>query len=759
MDVTWGKTDFREELADLQRDAMKTIMFSIAPIGYIWLYVNIWLLPRRGFSGHMLTSSWIGAGLLLLSATLGYVLRNRHLHLATHLYTWGLLVTVASIQGDSPLPGIVYLFVLPVIFASVLLSRPGFFLVAVVAASLTLNTALASAGAGPLGARLLSAGAMLPVAVILFVTLACWLSSRSLYTALAWVWSGYERALHNEQVARERQAELRRALKALDEATHRLERTNYMLALARDQAEEARRLKQQFAQTISHELRTPLNLIVGFTELMAEAPEYYDVSFTPAYLRDLSIVYRNACHLQNLVSDVLDLARIEAAQMSILLEEAEPAALVREALDTVHSLVEARGLALHIEVEPDLPLLYVDPVRIRQVLFNLLNNAVRFTDQGSITVSAYRQGGEVVFAVADTGTGIAPEDISRVFEEFQQVDGSMRRRHGGAGLGLAISRRFVELHHGRIWVESWVGRGSTFYFSLPAERADLLDASEGRIVQLVSSEAVPAGGSEEPILLAVTRSPSAATLLTRYVRDCRTVVVSGFEEARRVAQDVMPQAVVIDRTGEQVDGLKLEALAQEWGLHRIPFIVAPLHGEELLRQHLAVDGYLVKPISRQVVWDLMRRFGGSVDNVLIVDDDHDFVRLLGRMLEESPVRRYQVSGAYGGQQALLQMRQHQPDIVLLDLGLPDLDGRHVIKRIRSNLAWQHIPIVIVSAQEEVDRRESLSGAVTVVKAEGLMPGEVVRWVQAVIDTSITSLPAPAALKIGPASKQVFPETP
>jgi signal transduction histidine kinase len=224
------------------------------------------------------------------------------------------------------------------------------------------------------------------------VALASYLSENNLYTALDWLWHAYGLAHKNEQEAFERRAELRRALKALDEATHRLERANYMLVLAHDEAETARRLKQEFPQTISHELRTPLNLIVGFTELMIESPEHYKEPLAPAYLRDLNIVHRNASHLQKLVNDVLDLARIEAAQVAMLPEETDPAVLVREAVNTARSLIESRHLALHTEIEPDLPHLWVDPTRIRQVIFNLLNNAARFTEQGSVTVRVCRHG-------------------------------------------------------------------------------------------------------------------------------------------------------------------------------------------------------------------------------------------------------------------------------------------------------------------------------------------------------------------------------
>ena len=587
-----------------------------------------------------------------------------------------------------------------------------------------------------LSTRLSADLTLLPVGAVVMVTFATWLSERNLRTALAWTWNGYEDARRNQRIARERAGELQRTLKALDEASYRLERANYMLALARDQAEEARRLKQQFAQTISHELRTPLNLIVGFTELMAETPDYYGVSLTPTYLRDLSTVYRNARHLQNLVTDVLDLARIEAAQMGMEPVQTDPAALIHEAMDTIRGLVEARGLALEADLGPDLPALWIDPVRVRQVLLNLIGNAVRFTHAGSITVSARARQQDVVFAVRDTGIGIAPNDQKRIFDDFQQADGSTRRAHEGAGLGLAISKRFVELHGGRIWLRSDVGVGSTFYFSIPIEHPAWQDSLEAQLDQALADHSSAAESDEDPILLLVTRSTSAAGLLTRYVHGCHVVTITELSEARSVAQQLLPQVVVIDTTSGDLPEADLPTIAASWDLVDTHFVAVPLPGEESLLRRLAVQGYLIKPVSRDSLSTTMRRFGEDIDRVLLVDDDRDFVRLMTRLLEENLLRPYHVSSAYNGQQALESIRTRHPDLLLLDLGLPDADGREIIRQIRSDPALKDLPIVVVSAQESVDYQERMAGSITATRAEGLLPSEAVRWVQGVVDTAL-----------------------
>lgn len=724
MGISQEAFSFRENLADLQRGSFNAIVFfaGIVGLGYIWLALILWPVIGKPVP----TGAWVGIGLLILSVLISHTLKLRQPRLATYLLIWGILGATTCVIFAVESLAVTYLFILPIVFASVLLRRWTVFAVAAVAGFITFQV-------GQLETGTPSISVAIPIGIISLVTVASWLSVRNLYTALEWVWKGYERARHNEEVALDRQAELKRVLKALDEATYRLERANYMLALARDQAEEARQLKQQFAQTISHELRTPLNLIVSFSELMVQSPEYYGGQLPPAYLRDLSIVERNARHLQSLVNDVLDLARIEAAQMSLAPEQVDPVALVQEAVNTARSLVETRGLKLYTEIKANLPPLWVDPIRIRQVLFNLLNNAARFTEQGTVTVGIHLQGKEVIFFVADTGVGIAPEDISQIFEEFQQVDGSTRRRHGGVGLGLAISRRFVELHGGRIWVESQLGQGSTFYFSLPVSKGDPIIASKSHLTG-PASPTLARWNKEEPVLLAITCSPSAAALLTGYMRGCRTIIVSDLEQGRQTAQQLIPQVVLIDTAGERPDSAKLEELGRAWKLPRTPFIACPLPGEEPLRQRLAVEGYLIKPVSRQNLWNVLRRFGEDIDSVLIIDDNHDFVRMMSRMLD-NPLRRYQVIEAYNGQEGLTMFHHHRPDLVLLDLTLPDMNGLQIIERLRANPAWRHVPIIIVSAQDEVDHLDALSGTMLITKTDGVRPGEIVQWVQKVLDTT------------------------
>ncbi|MFH1084999.1 MAG: ATP-binding protein, partial [Chloroflexota bacterium] len=412
-----------------------------------------------------------------------------------------------------------------------------------------------------------------------------------------------------------------------------------------------------------------------------------------------------------------------------IVQEVAPADLVVEATNTARGLVEARGLALQFAIAEGLPPILVDPLRIRQVLINLLNNAARFTERGSVTVSARREGDAVVFTVTDTGVGIAPEDIPVIFEEFKQLDSATTRRHEGAGLGLAISRRFVELHGGRIWVESDLGHGSAFSFSLPAKHAE---ATEEPLAPGRSPVRWGLLEANAPALLAVTASTTAAALISRYVRGCRTVIVQDLEQAGEAARELMPQVVLLDQacSGE----LDLAQLALAWDLPEALFLRCPLPGQDKAQPSSDISGYLIKPISQQNLWDTLRRFGDQVDKVLVVDDDRDFVRLMARLLD-SPVRRYQVIRAHSGQEALRMLERHTPDLALVDVRMPDMDGWQLTAAIRSNPLCGRMPIVIISGQDEVDSLEPLRGTVAIARGEGFAPAETIHWIQDSLDVA------------------------
>ncbi|MBA3874905.1 MAG: hypothetical protein H0X30_37740, partial [Anaerolineae bacterium] len=282
----------------------------------------------------------------------------------------------------------------------------------------------------------------------------------------------YQRyAVSQMQEARSNRAVLAQRTKMLDEATQNLQYANSQLRDARRTAETARRLKAQFAANVSHELRTPINLITGFSEMIVSSPTSYGAALPMSYWSDINTIYRNARHLQSLINDILDVSQIEAGQMAIVKEEIDLSTILNEAADMLRDQIQNKGLSLNLNLTHDLPILWLDRVRIRQVIINLLGNALRFTSDGFVAINASLKDNHVVITVADSGTGIPIEELDRVFEEFHQIDNSLSRQHTGSGLGLTLSKRFVEMHGGQIWVESegQEGSGSQFYISLPVE--------------------------------------------------------------------------------------------------------------------------------------------------------------------------------------------------------------------------------------------------------------------------------------------------
>src|SRR5579884_2907049 len=317
----------------------------------------------------------------------------------------------------------------------------------------------------------LSPAAAAPALVIVWLgAMLAWISARPVEAALRWAWYSYVQELKAVDAARSRQAELARLNRSLRDACEQLENANRELDRARRAAIKARLLRDRFAATVSHEMRTPLNLIIGFSEVMVETPEvYYGERLPASFHEDLRAIYRNACHLSQLVNDILDLAQIEADHLALEKTWTSLPEIIDEAVLVTRGLFQTKGLYLDVEVPRDLPLVLADRTRIRQIIINLLSNAARFTRVGGITIGARETEHDVLVWVRDTGSGIPNEYIQQIFDEFSQADTPLRREVGGSGLGLTISKRLAELHGGNLWAESELGRGSTFSFTLPKQ--------------------------------------------------------------------------------------------------------------------------------------------------------------------------------------------------------------------------------------------------------------------------------------------------
>ncbi|MCL5946765.1 MAG: ATP-binding protein, partial [Chloroflexi bacterium] len=366
-----------------------------------------------------------------------------------------------------------------------------------------------------------------------------WLISRPTRAALGWAMNSYQKALQETERARERQAELVRLSKTLSESNYRLQQLNLELERARQQAQEASRLKTQFATAVSHELRTPLNLIIGFCEMMVLAPESaYGEVLPPNYQRDLEVVYRNAYHISALVDDILDLSQIEADRMALQRDWHSISVVVKEAVRVVESLFRTRNLWLRVELPPDLPAVFVDKTRIRQILINLLSNAARLTDQGGATVRVEKASDRLLIHIEDTGPGIPYDDIQRIFEEFQQSRLSGGRR-GGTGLGLTVSKRFAELHGGTLGVQSVLGQGTTLTLALPLTKEAAHDERGGYFGR---ADRAP-GRRSEPAVLVFDPSKYLHRVFQRYLDGYRVLYASTAASMRQQLKRRPVQAI------------------------------------------------------------------------------------------------------------------------------------------------------------------------------------------------------------------------
>lgn len=555
-----------------------------------------------------------------------------------------------------------------------------------------------------------------------------WVSSLAPQTFLDWAWKGQQEAIRLLGELRGRQEELNRTLAALTEASRRLQRTGHELAIARLRAEEARQLKEQFAANISHELRTPLNLIVGFSEIMFFSPEIYgDMRWPNTLRRDVRQIYQSSHQLLELVNDVLDLARIDSG-MPVRRERSDIGEVIREAVSTIGDLVRGRELELRVELPETLPTLNIDRTRIRQVLLNLLNNASRFTEQGSITVSAEEGENEVVVSVNDTGIGIRPEELARVFDEFHQVDMSLRRHREGSGLGLAISKRFVELHDGRIWVESTVGKGSTFRFSLP------LPGHEPSIGRLVAPRRVSPrqAKDEEASIVVVDHDPSVSAMIHRYLPTYQVLPADTVAEGAQQVNEWHPHALIINVPPE--DEVQVATLHQALDVipPGVPVITCSLPSQTWLASRAGVWDCLTKPVTRDQILDVLRELG-DVKNVLIADDDRGFTQMVSRFLQAAE-DGYRARVVYDGAEALGAARAERPDAILLDLMMPRMDGFQFLEALHADPTLRDVPVIVVTAtsygEDLVTRRGS---AVSVYRQKGFSIGESLKYLRALLD--------------------------
>jgi len=490
------------------------------------------------------------------------------------------------------------------------------------------------------------------------------------------------------------------------------------------EVEAANRHKSEFLANMSHELRTPLNAVIGFSEVLLERM-FGELNDKQAeYLADILASGR---HLLSLINDILDLSKIEAGQMELAPSTFSLADALGNAVTLVKERAQRRGVRLQVDLSSCPESFVADERKLKQVLLNLLSNAVKFTEEGgTIRLRAVAAGDSVEFAVSDTGIGIAPSDQARIFEAFRQAEGDYARKAEGTGLGLTLSRRIVELHGGRIWVESELGKGSTFTFSLPTRdrSSEATAAAEPPAVAAsVASQASTPDAAGAPMhgdggyVLVVEDDPAAANLLSIHLRDAGlNVQVAangklGLEQATREP----PRAIVLDLMLPEIDGWELlSRLKENPATAEIPVVIVSIDDQRGRGLALGAADYLVKPIdpaqmvaSVQAVYRVPEAGAGA--RVLAIDDDPRALELVRVTLEP---RGFEVLTALSGEEGVALAVQERPDLIVLDLLMPGLDGFEVSKLLKDEPATAEIPIVILSVRSlsAIEKRR-LSGRI------------------------------------------------
>jgi len=493
---------------------------------------------------------------------------------------------------------------------------------------------------------------------------------------------GEELSMQNEELSSQSD-ELRAQQHALEEKNREIERAN--------------QAKSEFLANMSHELRTPLNSIIGFSEVL-EDQIFGELNETQKkYIHNINT---SGMHLLQLINDVLDLSKVEAGKMSLQCEDFPIPAALHDINTAMRNELDKKNLSFDMEIDERLASLNADKQKVRQIMLNLLSNAVKFTPQGGmIKVSAKGVDGSVQISITDTGIGIKPEDIKRIFERFQQIDSKTAREYPGTGLGLALTRKFVEMHGGKIWVESEFGKGSTFTFTIP-----LKPISKTFQKDTTSSDAVE-NGKKRPLILVVENDPKSSELL----KDCliregyKVATACNEKEAVDKAKELKPMAITLDVNLTWESGWKvLEKLKEIPETKDIPVIVVSILEEREQGFSLGAVDCLVKPITREQLVQTLKKHGLTVRpetgpvNILVIDDEPKTVELVAAVLE---AEGYCVQKAYSGQEGIDWATRHGYDLIILDLMMPKVDGFDVVEELKRHDGSKDVPIIIATAKD------------------------------------------------------------
>jgi signal transduction histidine kinase/CheY-like chemotaxis protein len=716
--------DLNEAATDLLRSTLRTLVFAVGGLAALW-----YLVANIAYRDAIVVPTTYVFLIITAASYLAIRLMSDHLLVAQIIWLAGLTVAVPWAINLFDLPYLAMMLILLPLLGSVLVGWPGGLASEVVMLGLLLGLRRDLSAVAPGGGFIaMIAGGGLITGVL------GWAATRTMLTVSEWALFNYKRSQHEIEEAREQRLELKQIQEDLLLSNQELARLSNRLKAMYRVAEDARRAKEEFVANVSHELRTPLNMIIGFSDMIMQMPQVYGEDSPQPLLADVSAIQRNSQHLSKLVDDVLDLSQIEADQMMINKEWVDVTEIIDDACQAVRPLFEQKELYLKMDIERPIPTLRCDRTRIRQVVINLLSNAGRFTSQGGVVIKAQSTPSEVAVSVIDTGPGIPEEDQKRLFQPFQQIDNSIRRRHDGTGLGLAISKRFVELHGGDIELESEVGSGTNITFTLPREITPTVGVTAGNdaarwfhpfdehTYKVRTRRNRAPRPDLAPRFVLVEPGHTLQRLFDRYAPDIETRSSATVREAVDTLNESPAQAMIINTP----PGLENDREAQH--IENLPYGTPAIGcwipaGDEEYKE-LGVQEYVVKPVTRGKLLDTLDTLDDEVETILLVDDDPEVLRLFTRIITSSS-QHYRVLQASNGRRALGLMRERHPDVVFLDLIMPDMNGHQVLLEKHRDETIRSIPVVILSSRDPQGNLDTGS-SLTITCKGGMTPHNLIR---------------------------------
>ncbi len=496
---------------------------------------------------------------------------------------------------------------------------------------------------------------------------------------------------------------------------------NIELENEKKRTDDANETLKRFLATFSHELRAPLNAIVGFSEILASDLH----SLPPAKVSDfMKNIHESGKHLQGLINDILDLSKIEAGKMELHVE-AYPISYFTESVTRVmQALIHQKNVTLRFDIAPEIDQLVVDQTRFKQILVNLVSNAIKYSNPaGKVDVSMRRFVNEIEVSVKDEGIGIKPEDLPRLFHAFQQG----KNAHGakeGTGLGLVITKRLVELHGGQITVDSEWGKGTTFRFRIPMVVAGEVVESADQLLRVVNDQAVTAPDGEKPLVLIIEDNPQACQLIQMYLQEAgyRTDVARDGAEGIEKAKRLKPHIITLDMIMPIKDGWQvLKEMKRHPICKDIPIIIISITDEKKLGFSMGAIDYFVKPVNRdELIKSIQRVPLRSLRNrehpkVLIIDDDKTAAELIQVILESEG---YQVLKSMNGKEGVRLAAAENPDLIILDLIMPDISGFNVAYQLKQQQSTRNVPIIILTSMEiDEETREQMQGFISTIMSK------------------------------------------